>query len=400
MAEQPFTLAVPDADLEVLRKKLDIARWPDELENAGWEYGAPLTDVERLVARWRDGFDWRAAEASINQLPQFTRDIEVNGHGTLNIHYVHQRSTVENAVPLLFLHGWPGHFLEVKKLLPLLTEASPSHPSFHVVAPSLPNFGFSEAAKKPGFRGEQYAEVVNKLMLALGYDEYVVQGGDWGSFLASKLAHRYGHKSVRAWHTNFPRIRTPPSLFKFPRLWLQHALTAYTDAEKKSLARQQWFQCKGRGYFLEQATQPQTLGYSLADSPVGLLAWIYEKLVAWSDSYPWDDDEVLTWISVYWFSRPGAGASVRIYYEVTQANEYYVPWSSVPCGLSYFPGEIASLPKTWARQAGNVVFESEHEAGGHFAAHEQPEALAGDVRAMFGKGGPAFGVVPGKTGYD
>lgn len=105
MAEQPFTLAVPDADLEVLRKKLDIARWPDELENAGWEYGAPLTDVERLVARWRDGFDWRAAEASINQLPQFTRDIEVNGHGTLNIHYVHQRSTVENAVPLLFLHG-------------------------------------------------------------------------------------------------------------------------------------------------------------------------------------------------------------------------------------------------------------------------------------------------------
>ncbi|KZT67062.1 alpha/beta-hydrolase [Daedalea quercina L-15889] len=401
MTEQPFRIAIPDSELDLLRKKLDLVRFPDELEGAGWDYGAPLADIKRLVARWKEGYDWRAAEASINEIPQFTRDIDVDGFGTLNIHYIHQTSTVKNAVPLLFIHGWPGHFLEVRKMLPLLTEASPDHPSFHVVSPNLPNFGFSEAAKQPGFTGDRYAEVVNKLMLALGYDEYVVQGGDWGSFIASKLAAAYGRKSVKAWHTNFPRIRTPPALTKFPRLWLQHALTPYTDAERASLVRQQWFLQKGRGYFLEQATQPQTLGYSLADSPVGLLAWVYEKLVAWSDDYPWQDDEVLTWISLYWFSRTGPAASVRIYYEVTNAKEYTsVPWSSIPCGLSFFPKELTSLPKTWARQAGNVVFESEHKAGGHFAAHEKPEALAADLRAMFGKGGPAFGVVPGRVGYD
>jgi len=401
MAEQPFTFAVPHSELEFLHNKLDLARLSDELDGAAWDYGAPLADIKRLVARWKEGYDWRAAEAGINEIPQFTRDIEVDGFGTLNIHYIHQKSAVKNAVPLLFLHGWPGHFLEVKKMLPLLTVASPDHPSFHVVAPSLPNFGFSEAVKKPGFSGDQYAEAANKLMLALGYEEYVVQGGDWGSFIARNLAAAYGHKSVKAWHSNFPRVRTPPALTKFPRLWLQHALTAYTERDRAGLARMAWFMAKGRGYFLEQSTQPQTLGYSLADSPVGLLAWVYEKLVSWSDSYPWDDDEVLTWISVYWFSRPGPAASVRIYYEVNNANEYAdVLWSSIPCGLSFFAKEISVPPRTWARTIGNVVFESEHSAGGHFAAHERPEDLAADVRAMFGKGGPAFGVVPGRIGYD
>ncbi|KAK7689793.1 hypothetical protein QCA50_006432 [Cerrena zonata] len=400
MAEQPFTLAVPDADIEFLRKKLAVSRIPDELEDAKWDYGSPLEDVKRLVARWQDGFDWRKSEAEINAIPQFTRDIEVDGFGTLNIHYVHQKSTVVDAIPLLFVHGWPGHFMEVAKLLPLLTANSPDHPSFHVVAYSLPGFGFSETPKKKGFGITQYAEVGHKLMLALGYNEYVTQGGDWGMLITRAISNNYGGKHAKAWHTNFPITQGPPSPLKFPWLFLKFLVTPWSTEECSSLARTQEFAKTGRGYFMQQSTCPQTLGYSLADSPVGLLAWIYEKLVAWTDNYPWTDDEVLTWISIYWFSRPGPAASVRIYYEA----EHVLDWDDkrrvpVPTGFSYFPGELVRLPNLWSETLGKVVFQSEHKEGGHFAAFEKPEALAGDLRKMFGKEGPAFAVVPGKTGY-
>ncbi|KAH9947453.1 Alpha/Beta hydrolase protein [Amylocystis lapponica] len=399
--EQPFILSVADADIDLLNKKLQLVRWPDELQGADWDYGSPLTDIQRLVARWKDGYDWRKVEAEINELPQFTRDIKVDGFGALNIHYVHQKSTVKNAIPLLFLHGWPGSFLEVRKVLPILTEASADHPSFHVVAPSLPGFGPSEGQHKPEFDGSKYAEVVNTLMLTLGYTEYVVQGGDWGSFLGRKLAAQYGSTSVKAWHTNYPNVQQPPSLLRFPSLYLAHLFTPYTASEKAGLERTKWFLSTSRAYFQEQATKPQTIGYTFADSPVALLAWIYEKLVQWTDGYPWTDDEVLTWISVYWFSRAGPAASVRIYYETVTTGEYHtLPWSPVPCGLSYFPKELVVAPRAWARTIGNVVFESAHESGGHFAAHEKPVELVADVRDMFRKGGPAFGVVGGRTGYD
>ncbi|KAH9917975.1 alpha/beta-hydrolase [Fomitopsis serialis] len=393
---QLFTVSVPDADLALLRQKLDLTRFPDELDDAAWNYGVPLANVKRLVARWKDGYDWRAAEASINEIP-------MEGFGTLNVHYVHQKSEVKNAIPLLFSHGWPGHFLEVQKLLPLLTSASPDHPSFHVVAPSLPNFGFSEGVKKQGFAIVQYAETCHKLMLALGYSEYVVQGGDWGSQVIRTMAANYGVKAVKAWHTNDTSSIGPPSFSRFPRLWLQHLLTPYTEAERARIKRNELFMQKGRGYSTEQGTQPQTLGYSLADSPAGLLAWMYEKLVLWSDDYPWEDDEVLTWISIYWFSRAGPAASARIYYEqakVVENPNHSAPWCAVPGGISFFPKELLRPPKTWARTMGNIVLEVEHGSGGHFAAHEKPHELAADLRALFGKGGPAFGVVPGKVGYD
>ncbi|KAL6300107.1 alpha/beta-hydrolase [Sparassis latifolia] len=394
--EQPFKVSVPDADIDLLHKKLELVRLPDELDDAGWDYGVPLTDIRRLVEYWKNGFDWRKAEAEINEVPQFTRDIDVEGFGTLNIHYVHEKSTEENAIPLLFVHGWPGHFLEARKILPLLTTVSPEHPSFHVVALSLPSFGFSEAPKKKGFSGLQYAEVAHKLMLALGYNEYVVQGGDWGFFIAKTMASQYGNNGLKAWHTNSP-FAGPPTLLANPLLFLSNMITPWTAAERAGLQRTMWFRKKGNGYFQEQSTQPQTIGYSLADSPVGLLAWIYEKLVNWTDSYPWTDDEVLTWISVYWFSRAGPAASVRIYYEVMAAASKQ--WSPVPLGLSYFPKELVVGRKSWTRTLGHVVFDAEHDRGGHFAAFERPEDLASDVRRMFAKGGPAYGVVPGKLGY-
>ncbi|KAF7966460.1 hypothetical protein HWV62_38354 [Athelia sp. TMB] len=401
-SETSFQIDISSERIAQLKQKLALTIFPDELEDVGRAYGAPLGDIKRLVAHWADGFDWKAQEAAINsELPQFTRDIEVDRFGQLNIHYVHKKSTVVDAIPLLFVHGWPGSFLEVRKLLPLLTDSSPAHPSFHVVALSLPGYGFSEAPTKKGFGQAQYAEVGNKLMLALGYNEYVTQGGDWGHIVTRKIAIEYGGKHSKAWHTNFP-IATPPHPLWNPLSFVGLFLPgSWSASEKAGVARSQSWMKDGRGYFLEQSTRPQTIGYSLADSPVGLLAWIYEKLREWTDDYPFTDDEVLTWISVYWFSRAGPAASVRIYYEVEHEGGFQSagPNPKIPMGVAYFPKELVNLPRSWMYRQGNLVFANEHSKGGHFAAFEQPALLAGDLRKMFGRGGPAFGVVPGKTGY-
>ncbi|KJA16952.1 hypothetical protein HYPSUDRAFT_1105134 [Hypholoma sublateritium FD-334 SS-4] len=388
--ESPFKICIPDSVLEQLQQKLATTVLPDELDDAGWDYGAPLPDIKRLVARWREGYDWRKQEALLNSgMPQFTRDIHVDGFGSLNIHYVHQRSGVEGAIPLLFVHGWPGSFLEVQKILPLLVEGSSEYPAFHVVAFSLPGYAFSEGPKKKGFSPKQCAEVGNTLMIALGYPQYVTQGGDWGAVITRFGAHRYGPQYIKAWHTNLP-MTPAPSLKRTPWTFLS-----------TTMERTAWYDKKSSGYFKEQSTMPQTLGYSLADSPVGLLAWIYEKLVIWAgEDYHWDDDEVLTWVSVYWFSRAGPAASVRIYYEAAQEGNIFtdLPSITIPTGYSYFPNEIVRFPRRWLK-APTLVFESEHKSGGHFASTEKPMELVADLRRMFGKGGPAFGVVPGKTGY-
>ncbi|KZP18593.1 alpha/beta-hydrolase [Athelia psychrophila] len=402
-SEQPFQIDISPEQIAQLKQKLSLTVFPDELEEAGWPYGAPLGDIKRLVARWSDGFDWQAQEAAINaDLPQFTRDIEVDGFGKLNIHYVHKKSTVTHAIPLLFVHGWPGSFLEVRKLLPLLTDPSPDHPSFHVVTFSLPGYGFSEAPNKKGFYRAQYAEVGNKVMLALGYNEYVTQGGDWGHIITRKIALDYWGKHSRAWHTNLPRA-TPPHAFWNPLSYLGSFLPwAYTEAEKADMMHSQTRQEDGTGYMAEQSTRPQTFSYPLADSPAGLLAWIYEKLLEWTDAHPFTDDEVLTWISIYWFSRAGPAASLRIYYELMHDGGFQQdgPNPTIPMGVAYFPKEIVNLPRAWMRRQGSLVFSNEYDKGGYFAAFELPEQLAGDLRKMFECGGPAFGVVPdGKTGY-
>ncbi|KAJ7447329.1 Alpha/Beta hydrolase protein [Mycena galericulata] len=396
MSETPFKIAIPDATIHRLHQKLELTDLPDELDGAGWEYGVPLADVKRLVSRWRGGYDWRQHEAQLNAaLPQFTRPIPVDGHGTLAIHYVHQRSEVAGAIPLLFVHGWPGSFLEARKIIPLLTEKSGDHPSFHVVALSLPGFGFSEGPSTKGFDMAQYAEVGNKSMLALGYNEYVTQGGDWGFVITRTIAQLYGGKHSKAWHTNMVPAR-PPADGSATGMEL-------TEKEKAGVARVQWFRSRGSGYSAEQSTQPQTLGYALADSPVGLLAWIYEKLVNWTDGYPWEDDEVLTWISIFWFSRAGPAASLRIYFEAGNRDMFKAfsttdPLPKIPLGVSRFPKDLIVLPKSWTLEFGKIVFDKEHDSGGHFAAYEKPHELVGDLRQMFGKGGPAFGVVSGRSG--
>ncbi|KAF9530636.1 Alpha/Beta hydrolase protein [Crepidotus variabilis] len=408
--ETAFKINISDDRISLLRRKLKLATFPDEIENAGRDYGPTLADIKRLADRWQNGYDWKKYEAELNdKLPQFKRTISVDGHGELDIHYVHQKST-SGAIPLLFVHGWPGSFFEVAKILPFLTrpEDPTTQQAFHLVALSLPGFGFSSAPKKKGFGLNQFAEVGHKLMLSLGYEQYgegvifcklhysylpflVTQGGDWGAYITKRIAILYGHKHSKAWHINYVRAA---EIHNIPT-GSYNTFNSANEQENAFKSRTLWFEIEGRGYNLLQSTQPQTPGYALADSPVGLLAWIYEKLVNWSDRYLWEDDEVLNWISIYWFSAAGPAASLRIYYERThEVPEFTSPNPTIPLGVSLFPQELSIYPKAWLQDP-NLVFTSEHKNGGHFAAHENPIGLITDLRAMFGRDGPAFGVLSG-----
>ncbi|KAK2026354.1 epoxide hydrolase [Colletotrichum zoysiae] len=388
---KPYKIEVPDSQIEELHSKLDLATFPPSSElTESWDYGTPVSEVKRLAHLWRNGYDWRAAEARLNEFPQFTTTISVDGFGDLEIHFLHQKSKHPGAVPLLFSHGWPGSFLEVLKILPLLTTEKDGL-SFDVVAPSLPNFGFSEGPTKPGFSLPQYAEVMHKVMLKLGYDQYVTQGGDWGFFITRFMGLQYPDH-VLASHIN-NLVASPPSLLKNPLQYLK-SLAPYTEKEKKGIQRGLWFRQEGSAYSLEQSTRPLTMGLAWADSPVALLSWILEKLHDWTDSYPWTDDEILTWISIYQFSRAGPGASARIYYEVSHAGQtQFKNWiPRVKLGVSIFPMDLSVPLMSHAKTLGPVVFAVSHGDGGHFAAHEKPEVLVKDLREMFGKGGGAHDV--------
>ena len=245
-------------------------------------------------------------------------------------------------------------------------------------------------------------------MLKLGYKEYVTQGGDWGYFITRAISLLFP-QHCKGTHVNMDQ-GTTPSFTRNPILAAQHAITPYTEAEKAGFERTKWFMEQGSGYRLEQSTKPQTLGYGLADSPVGLLAWIYEKLHDWTDNYPWTDDEICTWMSIYWFSTAGPAANLRIYYEavhewddpktrVTRERTAQYVGGGVKLGISHSPKDLRVLPPVWTRVQGDVVFEKTWSDGGHFFAWERPEHLLEDVRTMFGKKGGAYGCVKGKDGY-
>ncbi|KAF3352350.1 hypothetical protein VdG1_09037 [Verticillium dahliae VDG1] len=353
----PYKINVPDAKIEALKAKLDQATYPDPapvLED--WDYGAPRAAITRLAKYWRDGFDWRAQEAELNRLPHFKTD----------------ESQAEDAIPLLFCHGWPGSFIEVVKILPLLTSVD----------------------AESGFGLAQYAEALHKIMLKLGYDRYVTQGGDWGFGITRMVGRQYPEHCLAS-HLNHVYCK-PPELLKNPLLYLQSKLpSSALDLERK--ARTDWFFEEGLAYNRMHSTRPSTLGFALADSPVGLLAWIYEKLVEWTDAYDWSDDEVLTWVGLYWFSTAGPDASTRIYKEAQgrhvknkQAHLEYMP--GVKLGISMFPKDLMLFPSSWQRTLGPVVFERWHTEGGHFAAWERPELLVEDITTMFGEGGGASDV--------
>ncbi|KAI1458350.1 alpha/beta-hydrolase [Annulohypoxylon moriforme] len=390
---ESYQIAVPDEAIEKLKKKLELATFPKETSFSNdWNYGAPLDDIKRLATTWRETYDWKRAEIELNEkLPQFTTRIGVEGHeDDLKVHFVHKKSEKPGAIPLLFCHGWPGSFIEVSKILPLLTTSDKDdEPTFHVVAPSLLNYGFSQGTSKPGFGIFQQAKACHKLMLRLGYTKYATQGGDWGYMITRALGRQYPAHVIGS-HLNLI-ITRPPSLLSSPLLCLQYALGWYSAHEKLGFERSRWFRAEGDGYSRIQGTKPHTPGFALADSPVGLLAWIYEKLWGWTDSYGWTDEEVLTWISIYAFSSAGADASVRLYYEMIHSSkdmDAILKWNGkVPLGLSYFPKDVVVLPSSWGKTLGPVVYEKRHEAGGHFAAFEKPEDLVHDIKTFVKRGG-------------
>jgi pimeloyl-ACP methyl ester carboxylesterase len=396
-----YTIDVPASKLEELNTKLSVATFPDELSGAAWDYGAPLADVKRLTEYWKNGFDWRAQEMKLNQLPQYHRDIKVDNFEELDIHYIHQPSSSVDAIPLLFCHGWPGSYIEVAKILPALQQSA-NGVSFHVVAPSLPNFGWSEGPKRTGFALREYAETCHRLMIALGYKQYVTQGGDWGFYVTRAMGLLHP-EAVLASHINMIRA-SAPTFSSNPLLATQHALQPYSARDKAGFERTKWFMEEGTGYRLLQSTKPQTIGYALHDSPVALLAWIYEKLHDWTDDYPWSDDEILIWVSIYYFSTAGPAASLRIYYEAVHNTSIGVTrdrtsqWiGKVKLGLCHSPKELTVVPHVWGRTLGPVVFESQKTKGGHFAAHEQPAEIVRDLRTMFGKGGPCYRITAGSA---
>ncbi|KAH6692891.1 Alpha/Beta hydrolase protein [Leptodontidium sp. MPI-SDFR-AT-0119] len=366
---KPFKINVPDTSLAKLKQKLELTRFPEgELEEAGWDYGAPLQEIKDLTQYWLTKFSWRAAETKLNTIPQFITSIKVENFDPIDIHFMHQRSDVPGAIPLLFLHGWPGSFIEVTKLLPLL-KGEDGKQAFHVVAPSLPNYGFSGRVTKKGFGLGQYAEAVNNLM------------GDWGGLIVRVIGARYPQHN-KASHINLAMASEPKWDSENPK----PEDTAREIATMK--ASEEWLK-SGNGYWGIQSTKPAPLSFSLSDSPTGLLAWIYEKLIAWTDAYPWTPDEILIWISIYYFSTAGPGASIYTYYEATHDQVFSFPfiqeYVDVPLAIADFPKE----------GLGPVVEDVDIERGGHFAAWERPEDLAGCLVRVFGKGGGAEGVVKG-----
>jgi pimeloyl-ACP methyl ester carboxylesterase len=372
----PFKIHVADSVLADLKQRLARTRLPGEITGSDWDYGTNLAYLKELVAYWQQKFDWRAAERRLNQFDQFTTTID-----GLDIHFIHQRSKNPNAMPIAITHGWPGSIVEFTKIIPLLTDPAAhggnASDAFHVVAISLPGFGFSGKPVERGYGPERMAGILAKLMARLGYTRYGLQGGDWGSSI-SRFAAINDASHVVGLHTNFCLAGPPPGA-KDPN-------EGVTAAElERTRARQTFFDTE-RGYFLEQSTKPQTIGYALDDSPAGLAAWIVEKFRAWSDvngnvEQKFTKDELLTNIMLYWVTQSGA-SSARIYYENQRAKP---PQGrvQVPTACAVFPKEISIAPRRWVEAQYNVTRWTEMPRGGHFAAMEEPTLLAEDIRAFF-----------------
>jgi pimeloyl-ACP methyl ester carboxylesterase len=377
LAFSPFRVDVPDAVLDDLRERLARTRLPNQVADAGWSQGTELGYLTDLLAYWRDEFDWRAAEARINAFDQCLTEIDRQ-----RIHLVHQRSPEPDALPLLISHGWPGSIVEFLDVIGPLTDprAHGGDPAdaFHVVAPSLPGYGFSGPTHEAGWHPRRIAGAYAELMAALGYDRYGVQGGDWGSIVCANVAD-LDPAHVAGLHLNFLTVPKPADADP----------AALTPEEQADLLHMAEWRRTGAGYQEIQGTKPQTLGYALEDSPAGLCAWIAEKFGAWSDGAPEPEasftrDHLLTNITVYWATAT-ATSSTRLYYEMRQVGRDALPqqYVAVPTGVANFPGEVTRTPRSWAEHRYNITHWTEHERGGHFAAMQVPDLFVDDVRAFF-----------------
>ena len=369
---EPFTIQVPQDQLDDLRQRLEQTRWPDDQPVAGWEQGVPSAPLRALVDHWRTDYDWRKCEAWLNGIGQYRTRID-----GLDIHFLHIRSAKPDAMPLLLTHGWPGSVLEFRKTIGPLTDpvAHGGQPAdaFDLVIPSLPGYGFSGKPGATGWGVERIAKAWAELMRRLGYARYVAQGGDWGSAVTMCLAVDEP-EGLAGVHFNMLSI-IPPDL------------PEELDAEElAALDGMRQFNEREFAYAYLQASKPQTLGFALADSPVGQAAWIYEKLQRWSDCDGTPEnalsrDEMLDTITLYWLTNSGA-SSARLYWE--SMHSFRPRNVRIPLGYTQFPREIIWPARRWAdRYFENIVHWNSVDKGGHFAAWEQPGIFVREVRDCF-----------------
>lgn len=367
----PFTVDVPDADLEDLRRRLATTRFPDELTGEEWVYGTAVADLRAIIEFWANDYDWRAAEQSLNERPQFI--VTIDGE---RVHYRHVRSSRPDATPLLLTHGWPGSIVEFDDLIdPLSEPEDPATPAFHLVIPSLPGFGLSGQTVTTGVSPQRIARMWAELMAGLGYDRYIAQGGDWGAIITSWIGAEDADHCAGI-HLNM--VVAPPS---------DEMLDDATAEEQAIFAELKHFQTEERGYSSIQGTKPQTLAFALSDSPAGLCAWVLEKFRTWSDCdgdvfAVHDRNRFCTNLMLYWLTNT-AGSASRIYFEHLHSTGGPTPQRvDVPMGGAIFPKEIYKASRRWAEARFRVVHWSEFDRGGHFAALERPDDLIGEIRAF------------------
>jgi pimeloyl-ACP methyl ester carboxylesterase len=388
---RPFTFDFPEAELEELRERIEATRWPEKETVADQSQGVQLGTLQQLAHYWATDYDWRACEAELKSVPHFLTEID-----GLDIHFIHVRSKHEDALPLIVTHGWPGSVIEQMKIVDLLTNptahGASASDAFHLVIPSMPGYGFSEKPTTTGWDAAHIAEAWIELMRRLGYTHFVAQGGDWGA-LVTDLIGVQAPGELLGIHTNMPGA-VPPAISK---AIASNVLGAgdpkpsnLTAEESRAYDQLAFFFTKGLAYALEMGLRPQTL-YGLADSPVGLAAWLLDhdarslEMISRSiDGQPegLTPDDVLDNITLFWLTNTGISAS-RLYWE-NKLGFLDTKGVSVPTAVSVFPDELYQAPKSWAEQAyPNLVHYNRLDEGGHFAAWEQPQLLSEEIRAGF-----------------
>ncbi len=374
---QPFTVDISDADLEDLQRRLSTTRWPDKETCDDWSQGIPLAYTRELAGYWAREYDWRRCERELNRWPQFRTRLD-----GIDIHFLHCRSPHADALPLIISHGWPGSVLEFRHIIDALVDpvahGGSAADAFHVVIPSLPGYGFSGKPTGTGTSVERIGRMWGELMARLGYSRYVAQGGDWGSMITQSIGQTETEHCAGI-HITMPIVTPDPETMNDLKPNEQAALEAMTFYA-------QW----DSGYSKQQSTRPQTLGYGLADSPVGQMAWVVEKFHAWTDcegdgikhpEHVINRDELLDNVMFYWLNNTGA-SSARLYWE--SFNNPSMQPIAMPTGCSIFPKEIFRSSRRWAEQRfQNLIHWNELSQGGHFAALEQPAVLVNELRTCF-----------------
>jgi len=387
-AVRPFRIEVPQGELDDLHRRINATRWPTRELVTDRSQGVQLAAIQNLARYWTTEYDWRRCEARLNALPQFKTEID-----GLDIHFIHVESAHKDALPLIMTHGWPGSVVELLETIGPLTDPTAhggrAEDAFHLVLPSIPGYGFSDEPTELGWGPIRIGQAWEELMQRLSYTRYVAQGGDVGSQVTDAMG-RLGLDGLIGIHTNLltPALGNPEALSESPP----------STEERAALAALAEFQATGNGYFVEQATRPETIGYALLDSPIALAAWMidhdtdsYQKIargfVDGQTSGNLTREHIVDNITLYWLTGTGASAA-RSYWEEGQENARAAGQAptpvSIPVGFTTFPGEIWRTPRSWVEKAyPNVIYFNEVNKGGHFAAWEEPGLFSEELRAAF-----------------